>query len=197
MNLAIFDFDGTISNKDSFEDFIFYTHGVSRTAWGVLLNSPILIAYLLKLVPNWQAKEKMFAHFYRGWEVAQFDTLAKKHANQRLPKILRPAALKKLAWHKQQGHKIVVVSASFESYLNVWCRAEGLDLLATQVEVIDGKLTGKFASKNCYGDEKVHRIKAAYDLKDFQYIYAYGDSRGDLPLKTIANEFHYKPFRQN
>lgn len=195
MTLAIFDFDGTISNKDSFEDFIFFTHGVPKTLWGVLLNSPILVAYVLKLVPNWQAKEQVFGYFYRGWDVTKFDELAKKHAKERLPKILRPAALQKLAWHKQQGHKIVVVSASFENYLGVWCKSQGYDLIATQVEVKDGKLTGKFASKNCFGEEKLNRIKQAYNLSDYNFVYAYGDSRGDLPLKTIANEFHYKPFR--
>lgn len=195
MNLAIFDFDGTLSTKDSFEDFIFFTHGFTKTVLGFLFNSPVLILYLLKMISNEQAKQKIFAHFYGGWEEDQFNTLAFQYTQQCLPQILRPKALKRLAWHKKEKHKIVVVSASFENYLSAWCQKEGIDLIATQIEIKDGKLTGQFASANCYGDEKIRRINAVYNLKDFSTIYAYGDSRGDLPLKTIATEFHYKPFR--
>ncbi len=197
MTLAIFDFDGTITTKDSFEDFIFYTHGFKKMAWGILINSPILIAYLLKIIPNWQVKEDMFAYFYKNWEVSKFEMLAQNYLNDRLPKIIRPKALEKLHWHKNQGHTVVVVSASFENYLQIWCKQQGFALLATQLNVKDGKFTGKFASRNCYGDEKVRRIREIYNLNDFKFIYAYGDSRGDIPLKNIANEFHYKPFREN
>ena len=195
MTLAIFDFDGTISTKDSFEDFIFFTHGFTKTVLGILINSPILVLYLLKIISNEQAKQKIFAHFYGGWEADRFKTLATQYTQKYLPKILRPKALERLAWHKKEGHKIVVVSASFENYLSIWCQNEGIDLIATQVEIKEGNLTGQFASPNCYGDEKVRRINQIFNLKDFSTIYAYGDSRGDLPLKTIATEFHYKPFR--
>lgn len=195
MTLAIFDFDGTISNKDSFEDFIFFTHGFTKTVLGILINSPILVFFLLKIISNEKAKQKIFNYFYGGWEADRFNTLATQYAQQCLPKILRPKALERLAWHKREGHKIVVVSASFENYLNVWCKNMGIDLIATQIEIKESKLTGQFASPNCYGDEKIRRINAIYNLKDFSTIYAYGDSRGDLPLKTITTEFHYKPFR--
>ncbi|MCB9772383.1 MAG: HAD family hydrolase [Candidatus Omnitrophica bacterium] len=195
MNLAIFDFDGTISTKDSFEDFIFFSHGRVKTVLGILKNAPTLLQYLFGSMSNSYAKEKIFTYFYQGWEITKFDQFAQRHALERLPKILRPQALEKLAWHKAQGHKIVIVSASFENYLGVWCKREGFELLATQLQVIDDKITGKFASNNCFGEEKINRLKQAYNLADFEFIYAYGDSRGDLPLKTIANEFHYKPFR--
>ena len=195
MKLAIFDFDGTITTKDSFEDFIFFTQGVAKTLWGIFWNSPILIAYVLKIVPNWRAKEQIFSYFYKGWDIGVFDNLARQHAQKRLPALLRPGAMEKLKWHKDAGHKVVIVSASFENYLAVWCEEQGVELLATKVEINVQNLTGKFASKNCHGEEKVNRIKAAYNLKDFDYIYAYGDTKGDLLLKEIAHEFHYKPFR--
>lgn len=196
MKLAIFDFDGTITKKDSFEDFILCSQGGLKTLRGVLATSPALVSYLLGLMPNWQAKQKVFAHFFQGWETGQFNAAAVAYAKEKLPAIVRPAALDRLQWHKREGHRVVVVSASFENYLKPWCDSLGFDLLATRVEVGEGRLTGQFASKNCYGDEKVQRIKAAYRLSDFEFIYAYGDTRGDLPLKTISNEFHYQPFRE-
>ncbi len=194
MILAIFDFDGTITTKDSFEDFIFYSHGVFKTLWGILVVSPILVLYVLKIMPNWKAKQKVFSYFYKGWEKADFETMAQRYTRERLPTLVRPAALKRLEWHKQEGHRIVIVSASFENYLRPWCESFGFELLATKIDVKDGRLTGQFASKNCFGEEKVNRLKAAYRLNDFKMIYAYGDSAGDRYLAQIAQKFHYRPF---
>ena len=112
-----------------------------------------------------------------------------------LPRLIRPLAMEKLLWHKSKGHGVVIVSASFDCYLSIWCTVLGADLIATKMETKDSRLTGKLATKNCYGEEKIRRIKEKYDLNNYEYIYAYGDTKGDLPLKTIANEFHYKPFR--
>lgn len=195
MTLAIFDFDGTITTKDSFLDFIFFCHGVPQTILGIFINSPFLILMILKIYPRGKAKEKIWNHFFGGWPEDKFDSCAKNYVQNHLPKIFRPQAIEKIGWHKTQGHKIVVVSASFENYLSVWCKKEDIDLIATQVEVKNEKITGVFASQNCYGEEKIRRIKEKFNLKNFDYVTAYGDSRGDLPLKTIANEFHYKPFR--
>ncbi len=195
MKLAIFDFDGTITYRDGFIPFMFFTHGAFKAAINLVLVSPVLFLYLIKVLPNWKAKEIVFTVFYKGWPEVKFDQCARAYALDRLSALVRGAAQERLQWHKKMGHKIVVVSASFENYLGVWCEREGFDCLATKVEVRDQKLTGRFASLNCHREEKVRRIKEKYDLKDFEYVYAYGDTGGDLPLKSIANEFHFKPFR--
>ena len=90
---------------------------------------------------------------------------------------------------------LAIVTASFENYLKFWTKKEGFELIATRAEVKMGKLTGQFSTPNCHGEEKINRIKAAYNLADFEFVYAYGDTKGDLALKAIANEFSYKPFR--
>lgn len=195
MTLALFDFDGTITTKDSFLDFIFFCHGIPKTLLGILCNSPFLILMILKFYPRGKAKEKIWNHFFGGWAEDKFNACATNYVQNRLPQILRPQALKKLAWHKAQGHTIVIVSASFENYLAFWTNKEKVNLLATQGQVIDKRISGRLASKNCHGEEKIRRIKQKYHLKDFNHVAAYGDSRGDLALKTIATEFYYKPFR--
>lgn len=195
MKLAIFDFDGTITTRNSFADFILRTHGVMGALSGLLVLSPVLMAYILGCMANWKAKQKVFAYFYGDWEKERFEAAARDYAQKKLPAILRPAALKRVEWHKGQGHRVVIVSASFEDYLKPWCDAHKVDLLATQLEIKEGRLTGEFASGNCYGEEKLDRLKQAYNLSDFEFIYAYGDSDGDKPLAKIANEFHFKPFR--
>lgn len=195
MQLALFDFDGTISSKDSLGDFIQYALGKPIYYTGLLKLSPVLIAYGLGFIPNDIAKEKLISHFFKGWNAAAFEKLASQYSVEQIDKIIRPEALKKINWHQQQGHKIVIVSASLECWLKAWCEKNGIELIATQLEVINGKLSGKFASKNCHGAEKVQRINKAYHLDRYDYIYAYGDSQGDKELLALANESFYKPFR--
>ena len=195
MRLAIFDFDGTVTTRNSFADFILWTHGVMGALRGLLVLSPALMAYIFGCMPNWKAKQKVFAYFYKGWEKERFEAASRDYAREKLPAILRPAALQRVEWHQKQGHRVVIVSASFENYLNPWCDAHKVYLLATQLEIKEGRLTGEFASGNCYGEEKLDRIKQVYNLRDFEFIYAYGDSDGDKPLAKIANEFHFRPFR--
>jgi phosphoserine phosphatase len=68
-------------------------------------------------------------------------------------------------------------------------------VVGTQIEVIDGKLTGRFLSKNCYGQEKVNRILSLYPNRQDYHLTAYGDSRGDKEMLAFADESHFKPFR--
>ena len=195
MTLAIFDFDGTITTKDSFIQFILFTHGELKTFFGTLALSPWIILYQLKKFPNWKLKEYTLTSFYHGMEEEVFKKLALDFALDKIPPMVRPSAMEKIRWHKSQGHQVVIVSASPENYLQLWCQANKLDLLATKLQIENGQITGLIDGKNCYGEEKVRRIKEKYNLADFEYIYAYGDSEGDKALQQVANEFHYKIFK--
>ena len=194
MKIAFFDFDGTITTQDSLPDFIKFAIGKPKYYLGLCLLSPILLAYVLKLLPNHSAKEKMISYFFKGWPEKNFQTVADEYAALQIDKIVRPKALEKLRWHQEQGHKVVIVSASMKSWLKKWCDTQNVELISTQLEIKQGKLTGKFATKNCHGKEKVNRIKEQYSLQDYSYIYAYGDSSGDKDMLKLANEAFYKPF---
>ena len=193
--LVFFDFDGTITNRDSLEDFIQYATGKLPYYIGMLKISPILVAYTLKVIPNYKAKEKLIAHFFKGWDAAKFKNLAEQYSFKQIANITRPKAIEKIKWHQQQGHEVVIVSASMECWLKAWCQKNTVELIATQLEIKNNKIKGKFLSKNCNGIEKVNSIKETYDLSQYDYIYAYGDSRGDKEMLALADESFYKPFR--
>jgi len=195
MNLAIFDFDNTITCKDSLIDFIYYTVGPLRFFEGVLCLTPLLIFHKLGLIANDKIKETALSHFFKNWEQERFATSVSLYSQKYLPAIIRESALQKIHWHQNQGHKIVIVSASLENYLIGWCRHINAELLATGLEFKEGRFSGKLATPNCYGQEKIRRLQQHYDLKKFDYIYAYGDSQSDLVLKSIANEFHFRIFQ--
>jgi len=195
MHLALFDFDGTITTDDSLIKFIRFAVGDVKFLWGMTVLSPMLTAYKLKLIPNYKAKQMMLSYFFKGIDEQQFLKIAKEYSLKHIDTILLPQAMEKIAWHKEQGHKIVIVSASVECWLKPWCDKNGLNLIATKMEMQEGMVTGKFHTKNCYGPEKAKRVKEKYNLDDYEYIYAYGDSRGDKELLELADEHFYKPFK--
>ena len=194
-SLALFDFDGTITTDDSLIKFIRFVVGDVKTMWGMFLLSPMLATYKLKLIPNHKAKQWMLSYFFKEMDEQRFLNVAKEYSLKHIDEILRSKAMEKIVWHKEQGHKVVVVSASMECWLKPWCNKNGLDVIATKIEIKEGMVTGKFLSKNCYGIEKANRVKEAYNLSDYDYIYAYGDTRGDKELLELADENFYKPFR--
>jgi len=196
MNLALFDFDGTITKDDSFLKFIRFVVGDFRFFIGFLLLLPILILYKLKIIPNHKAKEIVLRYFFKGYKEDEFKKVANKYSLNHIKTILRSSAMEKINWHKENGHKVVVVSASIDCWLRPWCEENDLELLATKLEIKDVKITGKLLSKNCYGIEKVNRIKESYDLEKYDYIYAYGDSSGDKEMLALANEKYYKFFKE-
>ena len=195
INLALFDFDGTITTKDSLVKFIQYAVGKRRYYVGLVMISPMLMLYMLKFIPNDIAKQRLISHFFRGWDIDDFHKIATNYANEQIDLITRLAAIKQLRWHQERGDKVVIVSASVECWLKSWCDRYNIDLIATKLQIKDNKLTGKFDTPNCYGIEKVNRIKAIYNIKDYKKIYAYGDSSGDKDMLSLADESFYKPFR--
>ena len=194
MHLALFDFDGTITTDDSLIKFIRYVNGDFITAWGLLILSPMLILYKLKLIPNYKAKQWMLSYFFNGVDYQKFKDNAEEYSLNHIDTILRPKAMEKIEWHKKRGHKVVVVSTSIDLWLAGWCSRNNLELIATRLEIKNNKLTGKFASKNCYGMEQVNRIKKNYNLDNYEVVYAYGDSMGDHQMLDLADIKYYRTF---
>jgi len=192
--IVLFDFDGTITKYDSLIKFIRYAQGNFKFICGIIILFPMLIAYKLKFIPNYKAKELMISYFFKGMSKKKFIDFADEYSLKHIDLIVRQKAIEKINWHKNKGHKVVVVSASIDLWLSAWCKKNNLELIATSIEIKNNKLTGKFGSKNCYGIEKVNRIIEKYELKNFELIYAYGDSKGDKEMLNIADYKYYKYF---
>ncbi|MCP4494043.1 MAG: HAD-IB family hydrolase [Gammaproteobacteria bacterium] len=194
MNLALFDFDGTLTMHDSLPRFIQYAVGKPAYYLGLLTLSPMLISYLLGIVSNHFAKERLLAWYFKGWKLDRFEQIAEQYSRQELDAILRDEAIEKLQWHLHRGDRVIVVSASMENWLKPWCNARGVELLATQLAVSNNLLTGKFETANCHGEEKIRRVRQVADIENFDAVYAYGDSSGDAAMLAVANHAFYRKF---
>lgn len=186
MNIAFFDFDGTVSKGDSFALFLRFILG-RKFYVKLAQNLHILLLYKLGFIGNTTAKERVLSSCIKGMDISTFQGFCKDFLPH-LESICKDSALQKIAWHKAQGHKVVIVSASFEEYLGFLAQKLEVDLIATKMEVSDSQITGRFATPNCYGAQKVARIKARYNLADFTQIYAYGDTKGDKEMLSLASE---------
>ena len=194
-DIAFFDFDGTITKKDTLVVFIKYAVGNFKYYKGLLLLSPILILYTLRLLSNNYAKERLLSYFFKGWSSKVFQEVADDFALFEIDKIVYKDAIKRIQWHHERGDKIVVVSASIECWIKSWCKKNNLGLIATQLSIKNSKLTGDFKGKNCFGDEKENRILELYNLDEFNEVYAYGDSKGDKALLNLADKSFYRVFK--
>lgn len=186
MIIAFFDFDGTITRGDSFALFLKFILG-KKFYIKVLANIHILAGYKLGLIDNNRAKE----HFLKACLGGMSESFLKKKCDEFVDTLLnfcKKSALEKINWHINNGHEVVMVSASFEEYLRPLCNRLGISLLATTMEVKDSIITGNFAKTNCYGIQKEIRIKEKYDLSKYEKIYAYGDTRGDREMLALASE---------
>lgn len=193
--IAFFDFDGTITEKDSLLEIIKFKHGSLKFYTGMLVNSPYLFAMKAGFISNQKAKEKVLRWFFGKLKLEDFQKLSDDFATNIIPSLIRPKAVTEINKLKNAGFEVVIVSASAENWLTLWCEKEGLSLLGTILETKNGCITGSISGNNCYGEEKVRRVKEKYDLSAYRNIQCYGDTKGDKPLLGLATVSFYKPFR--
>ncbi len=194
--LVVFDFDGTITYRDSMLEFTKFYHGNLRFYLGMLFLLPVLIPYKIGLIPNWKAKEYFLAHFFSKEPLSKFQEACDRFGLLRIPSLIRPAAFRQLAEHQKNGDQLVIVSSSAENWLRSWCEQQGIRLIGTRLETQNGRITGKLKGLNCYGEEKVRRLKERFQLDTYVEIITYGDSKGDFELFQISSQYFYKPFRK-
>ena len=169
--MNVYDFDNTIYRGDSTRDFYFYT---LRKKPEILKYLPAqgyhFIKFALKIITKTQFKEQ-FYRFFKSIEnidafVEEFWKIHRKNIK---------------SWYFDiQREDDYIISASPEFLLKPICSQLGIKHLdASRVD----KLTGKYDGLNCYGEEKVIRLRAVTDeeVEDF-----YSDSYSDSPLAKIA-----------
>lgn len=186
--VAAFDFDGTITTSDSLRDFVRCLVGRRRFALGVLRSAPWLAGLSIGVGDRGAVKARFLAATIGGWQRRELEAAAQRYATQRLPALIRPEMVARIEAHRQRGHRLVLVSASPALYLKIWAEREGFDaVLATELEFHADRFTGRLASKNCWGPEKVRRLQQWSGSDRPRLQYAYGDSRGDLEMLALAD----------
>ena len=195
--VAAFDFDGTITSKDTFIDFARFSLSPVRFWVGLVLFSPLLVMVVLKLISGGWVKERLFSHWFVGWTLAEYRAAAQAYCDSKFEALVRPKARNCIEAHRNAGDEVFLVSASTKELLMPFAKRLGLwkeNVLGTTVATENGRLTGAFASANCKGAEKVRRLLSVKPRRDAYRLVAYGDSAGDKELLAFADQGFYREF---
>jgi HAD superfamily hydrolase (TIGR01490 family) len=193
--VAVFDFDGTVTYVDSFLPFLRQIGGFFGFWLGMLMLAPVLFLHAVGALENWRVKERFLGRFLKGKSEEDLAAPAKEFVRRRMPSLINPIAMEKVRWHRERGHRMLLLSASPELYLGLWTEENGFEkVLGTKLAASGGRLTGRIEGRNCHGEEKVVRLREELGELDQYEIYSYGDSRSDKVLLDIVEHGEYRSF---
>jgi len=188
--IAAFDFDGTLTRTDTMLAFCRFVRGNRLFVLDLLLLSPMLVGYVLGIIPNDRAKQQFLRKILGGMEASTLYAQGGAFCREVLPQLLRPEMMEKLQAHREKGDMCLLVTASLPFWTAPFAAAHDMVLVASAPEIVAGYFTGNLAGQNCYGPEKVRRLEAALAEKGIAPPYttraAYGDSRGDREMLAWA-----------
>lgn len=186
--IAVFDLDGTITDKDTYLEFIKYSKGKTAYYLGFLILSPFIVLYFLKIVSNHRLKERFFSYFFRGQDYSKIKEDGDRFSEFVLPSLFRKSALRVLEWHIDQKHEVLILSASADIWLKKWCKTNNFQLLCTEFEVRKDEYTGRLKGNNCFGIDKKIRLREFLSKKNYTYSFGYGDSDADKYFLELVDE---------
>lgn len=192
MDLALFDFDGTLTTRETFPDFLDHAVPRWRLRLGKVLLAPLVLGYRLGLVSGVVIRAVIVWFGFRGVDSATVAARGRDFAQTVLPGLLRVEAMSRLRWHLGRGDTVVLVSGGLEAYLRPWCEAQGIACLGSVLAEHGGRLTGGYDGAQCVRAEKARRVRAAYDLSLFEHVHAYGDTPEDHDLLALADTRIYR-----
>lgn len=193
--IVAFDFDGTLTRRDSFTEFLRWRAGAGGWALGLVKMAPALAAYARDR-DRGRIKAASVKEFLKGVPRVQLEQDAEAFAGQVWPGFMRYDALAVWKdWGARGAHR-VIVTASPETTVAPFARRLGAEALLGTPLVFDGddRVTGAFASPNCRGEEKVRRLRAVYG-ENVRLAAAYGDTSGDTEMLAIADQPGFRVFR--
>ncbi|PPJ43177.1 MULTISPECIES: HAD family hydrolase [unclassified Pseudoxanthomonas] len=191
MDLALFDFDGTLTTRETFPDFMRYAVARPRLLVGGVLLAPVVFGYRRGWIAGNPTRASIVQVGLRGVDASRLRVQGEAFAREVLPDVLRPEAMARLAWHRERGDRIVVVSGGLDVYLAPWCATQGVELLCSVLAERNGRITG-YAGAQCVGEEKVRRVRALCDPQAYAAIHAYGDTHEDNAMLAMA---HHRTYR--
>lgn len=190
MTLALFDLDNTLLGGDS------------DHAWGMFLVAKGLVDADYYSAAN----DRFYAEYQAGtldinaylsfalapltrFCQAELTALHQEFMAQFIEPLILPKALALLDNHRQQGHRLVIITATNRFITGPIAKRLGVaDLLATEAEVIDGRYTGSICGVPCFQGGKVVRLQQWLDEQgeDLAGSYFYSDSINDVPLLEVV-----------
>ncbi|MCC8552612.1 HAD family hydrolase [Xanthomonas hortorum] len=191
MQLALFDFDHTITTCDTYAHFLRKVATPAQLAAAKWQVGPWVLGYRVGLISAQALRARVTRLVFSARSLEEMTMYGAAYARNDLPGMLRTNVMQRIDWHQAQGHEVVLVSASLDLYLQPWCAQHDLSLICNRLEHHAGVLSGRYADADCL-PHKAAQIRLRYDLSQYECVHAYGDSREDTPLLALAQQRWYR-----
>ena len=191
---AVFDLDGTLTSKDTLFEVLYFFRSRSSTYFNTLLLLPNFLLAKLSIIDSGNVKAKLIYKCLGKFDEKYIRSKANLFSERVLPKLIKPNMVARLEWHAEQGHQIVIATASLDLWVKAWCEANSYWVVCTEALFVQGHLQSVFKTQNCKGHEKLKRIKALLCEKSGELAYGYGDTAPDLYFLRECKHQYYKKF---
>lgn len=192
MTLALFDLDNTLLGGDSdysWGQFVVKKGLVDEKSYSEA-NDRFYQQYLDGTLDA-EAYQKFSLEPLIGKLTKELAPLHTEFMKEYIEPIWLPKAMDLLQSHRDQGHRLVVITATNRFIVQPIVRALRVDdLICTEPEIIGRTYTGNLIDEPCMGQGKVTKIRRWLEaehesLKDACF---YSDSHNDLPLLNIVDK---------
>ena len=185
---AAFDFDGTMTRSDTLVPFLASVAGRSNVARALASQSATLAYAATGRGDRDVAKERVLTRVLAGLPYADVETAGRSFGAELARTEITAHARERIAWHRREGHEVVIVSASLDVYLREVADQLGVvHLLCTSLDVDShGTCTGRLLGANCRGAEKATRLTGLIGTGAVE-LWAYGNSSGDDEMLALAD----------
>lgn len=192
MNIALFDFDGTLTDCDCFTAFIRFATPKWRLWPATLMVTPMFLLYKVGMLKTTRLRALMVWLAFAGRREDKVKRQGEIFAREYIPTHLRPKMLERLLNHVDQDDAVAMVSASLSVYLKPFCLETGIECLSSELASHNGRLTGRYVGSDCTAEQKVARVRSRFDLDHYATVYAYGDTPEDDAMLALADVKFYQ-----
>lgn len=192
--IVAFDFDGTLTIRDSFTSFLKWRAGPLRWVQGLTRLIPAVFAYLGDR-DRGRIKVASVREFLMDADRKALEAEAERFAAEIWPRFMRPDALATWEdWGRRGAHRVIVTASPETTVAPFALRLGAENLIGTRLAFDEqNRVLGTFVGGNCRGEEKMHRLRAVYG-PDMVLAAAYGDTSGDAQMIAAAKEKGYRVF---
>ncbi len=196
-SIAFFDFDGTLTSKDSLTEFYKYLYKRNFFYAYYLRNLALVVLVQFKIVSYFTLKKRRLKYLVKKFPTQFLKDESRDFFRIFIENELKIKAKTRILELKKRGFKIVIVSASLDLLLSNFDKELSAEIITNELEEVNGNFTGNFIrNKDCNFEEKVHRIKSKYDIEDYEEVHAYGDSKGDFAMFELAHKSFLNYFKE-
>ena len=198
MQLVVFDFCETLVNfqsADRFVDYIIEKENYRKYRWLFQLNRILtrlrVMAVLSKIWPELNPSKRLKLLQIKGVSEEKIEKYAREFYDEKvMPNLIKPL-YQLMQNHVSSGDHVMVISGGYAPYIKVFSEQHQIKAyFATEMALAAGKLTGKFAGKDCLYGQKTVLLEEylKHNTINFTRKIAYSDSSSDLPLLQWADE---------